>query len=369
MEDLGLTMPLQLSSHFKNRPVLVTGHTGFKGAWLSLWLHELGAEVTGFALPPPTKPSLFQLTRLQELIDHRTGDVRDYAALRRTLKETRPDFIFHLAAQSLVRTSCQKPLETLETNIMGTANLLEAAKEIGYPCSIVLVTSDKCYENRETPRGYRETDPMGGNDPYSASKGCAELIAECWRKSFLTRNHKIRLATARAGNVIGGGDWAPDRIVPDCIRALRDAKPILVRNPSAVRPWQHVLDPLNGYLTLAARLAGRSGSSCCSAWNFGPDHLNTKTVREITEAVITAWGSGSWKPLKHDCRATAECTLLSLDCAKARRGLGWRPHWGFERAVRETVEWYKLWNSKKTDIRTVSLGQIAAFSESIHEHK
>ncbi|MEI6970264.1 MAG: CDP-glucose 4,6-dehydratase [bacterium] len=360
---MGVTMRMDLGNTFKDRTVLVTGHTGFKGAWLSLWLDALGAKVTGFSLPPPTNPSLFRLARLDKLVDHRTGDVRDYAALRRVVKETKPAFIFHLAAQSLVRTSYAKPLETLETNIMGTANLLAAVQELNQPCSVVLVTSDKCYENREKHSGYRESDPMGGNDPYSASKGCAELVAACWKKSFFSRSDRIRIATARAGNVIGGGDWATDRIVPDCIRALCADRPVLVRNPASVRPWQHVLDPLNGYLTLASRMSGNLGHDYCGAWNFGPESRNIKTVHALVDETIRCWGSGHWRMAKPVPAPVKETSRLVLNCRKAKRRLGWHPFWSFNRSVRETTLWYRAWRTDASDMLAVTRDQIEAFAK------
>ena len=357
-------MTVTFDKAFKNRSVLVTGHTGFKGAWLCLWLTHLGARVTGYSLPPPTRPSLFDLARLKDKVDHHTGDVRDCGALRRVVMRARPDFIFHLAAQSLVRMSYQAPLETFQTNVMGTANLLAVLKEWKRPCVVVAVTSDKCYQNREIASGYRETDPMGGNDPYSASKGCAELVAACWRKSFFSGDGKVRLATARAGNVIGGGDWASDRIVPDCIRALCRNRPIMVRNPPAVRPWQHVLEPLGGYLTLAARMSSRNGGDFCSAWNFGPGNRNKKTVRLLVEETIAHWGRGTWKKAVTGSSPAPEAVLLALNSDKARRQLGWRPAWGFSKTVRETVTWYKAWHEGDRDLQRLCLDQIQAFGKS-----
>jgi len=352
-------MMTDFGKSFQNRKVLVTGHTGFKGAWLSLWLHQLGARVTGYALPPPTNPSLFRLCRIDNILDHHIGDVRDGDSLSRIIDKTKPDFVFHLAAQSLVRASYEKPLETLQTNIMGTANLLAACRYLKKGCAVVVVTSDKCYENREVLTGYRETDPMGGSDPYSASKGCAELVTACWRKSFFKERDNIRIASARAGNVIGGGDWAKDRIVPDCIAALQSGRPIVVRNPEAVRPWQHVLDPLFGYMTLAARLRGRNGQDYCSGWNFGPQAGNSRTVALLVNNIIECWGAGSWR--RAGSKSLHEATLLSLDCKKARKELGWRPKWNFPKTVRETTAWYKAWDDGEKDLMKLCIDQIRDF--------
>lgn len=354
-------MTICLQKAFRGRRVLVTGHTGFKGAWLCMWLDRLGARVTGYALPPPTDPSLFKICSLNKLVDHHTGDVRDGNAIRNLIKKTKPDFIFHLAAQSLVRTSYRLPVETFETNVLGTVNLLNAVREIDRPCSVVVVSSDKCYENREISTGYRETDPMGGSDPYSASKGCTELAAACWRKSFFSGNDRIRLATARAGNVIGGGDWAADRIVPDCINAICAGKPIVVRSPSSIRPWQHVLEPLCGYLTLAAHLDGRDGERFCSGWNFGPGACNSKTVRQLVEKIITYWGKGRWKEAPNANRDKPETNILTLNCDKARRHLGWHATWGFDRTIRETIDWYKAWHEGDRKLRGLCLRQIEDF--------
>ena len=346
---------------YDGRRALVTGHTGFKGAWLSLWLEHLGARVTGVALPPPTDPCLFALAKIEERIDHHVADIRNAAVLRDVVRETRPDVVFHLAAQSLVRASYESPLETLATNVMGTAHILDAVRALDRECAVVIVTSDKCYENREWVYGYREDDPLGGRDPYSMSKGCAELVTASWRESFFASPNAVRAATARAGNVIGGGDWAKDRIMVDCIAALGDGNPVQVRNPRAARPWQHVLEPLNGYLWLGAQLMGEKGDAFCEAWNFGPSAQSVKTAGQLVEAVIAEWGDGTWEDVS-DSLAPHEATLLALCCDKAWHQLEWRPVWDFTRAVSETVTWYKNWHSGTGDLAGLCIEQIEAYT-------
>lgn len=341
---------------WRGRRVLVTGHTGFKGSWLSLWLHALGAEVTGFALPPPTEPSLFAAARIDALIEHHEGDIRDLAAVRAAVEASRPAVIFHLAAQPLVRLSYQEPVETYATNVMGTVHLLEAARRAPDVRAIVCVTSDKCYENREWVWPYRETDPMGGHDPYSSSKGCAELVAAAYRSSFFARGPA--LATARAGNVIGGGDWATDRLVPDLIRAFEAGVAPLIRSPDAVRPWQHVLEALGGYLQIAERLlAGER--QFADAWNFGPADEDARPVSWIVERMRTAWGEGGAAtadtgPRRH------EAGLLRLDSSKARAALGWQPRLRLEQALGWIAEWHKAVGGGE-DARAVTLQQIADY--------
>lgn len=324
---------------FGGARVLVTGHTGFKGAWLGEWLLALGAEVTGLALAPDTAPALFDQLGLAGRLRSVLGDIRDAGLVRRVVAEAQPAFVFHLAAQPLVRRSYREPLLTWETNVLGTLHLLEALRGLDRPCAAVVVTTDKCYENREWFHGYREDDPLGGHDPYAASKAAAELAVAAWRRSFF-HDSPVRLATARAGNVIGGGDWAADRIVPDAVRALQRGEPVRVRNPRATRPWQHVLEPLAGYLTLAARLAAAppGPTPLAAAFNFGPGHDANRTVRELVEEVLRHW-PGRWEEAG-DPAAPHEAGLLQLSSDKAGALLGWRPAWTFAEAVRETVRWY-----------------------------
>ena len=324
------------SSPWTGRRVLVTGHTGFKGGWLSLWLNELGADVTGFSLPAPTDPSFFEQTRLAELVTHIEGDVRDLAAVEAAVREAKPEVVFHLAAQPLVRLSYDQPVETYATNVMGTAHVLEACRRTEGVQAVVCVTSDKCYENREWVWPYREGDPMGGHDPYSSSKGAAELIVSAYRRSFFQAGTKI--ASVRAGNVIGGGDWAADRLVPDIVRALLAGELPQIRNPDSIRPWQHVLDALSGYLLVAERLLeGRDQFAC--GWNFGPSDDDTQPVRWIVDRMLSAWGSDlQWEQPK--LVQPHEAVLLKLDCSKARGELGWKPRLRLEDALRKVVEWH-----------------------------
>jgi CDP-glucose 4,6-dehydratase len=331
---------------YKGAKVLVTGHTGFKGSWLCEWLLSLGAEVHGLALQPSTRPSLFRQLKLAErLASHTIGDIRELPTVLAVVRRIKPDFIFHLAAQPLVRLSYRYPVETFDTNVMGTVHILEAARRVFSgrsfrKCSVVCVTTDKCYENKETHRPYREEDPMGGFDPYSCSKGCDELLISSYRRSFFgTPDSPVWIASARAGNVIGGGDWAQDRIVPDCMRALTRGRPIAVRNKISTRPWQHVLEPLGGYLTLGAALASRTRfADYAGGFNFGPDPKSNRTVKDLVEEVVRRTG-GSWQD-RSDPHAVHEASLLNLNISKARRVLGWNPVWRFEETVGKTVEWY-----------------------------
>ena len=325
---------------WNGKRVFLTGHTGFKGSWLGLWLTEMGAEVFGFALPAED-PSLFRQARLGDLFDSTEGDIREPDQVSAAIGKARPEVVLHLAAQALVRPAYADPVATFSTNVMGTLNVLEAARQADSVQAFVNVTSDKCYENRELIYGYRESDPMGGHDPYSASKGCAELLTASYRKSFLSGDAPpYLLASARAGNVIGGGDWAQDRIIPDCIRALQDGRKIEVRNPNAVRPWQHVLEPLSGYLALAEKLARNQGAFA-EGWNFGPDDTDARPVSWIVENVCRHWGDSAsgWssQPGEHP----HEAGYLTLDVTKARRILGWRPRLTLEDALGWTVEWYR----------------------------
>ena len=353
-----------LRSAFEGRRVLVTGHTGFKGAWLCEWLLSLGAEVQGLALAPEPR-SLFVELGLERRLGHTILDIRDAAALRAHVIKSRPEIILHLAAQPLVRLSYREPAETFATNVQGTVNLLDAVRLADFPCSVVVVTSDKCYANDGRARAFREDDPLGGHDPYSASKGAAEIVVASYRDSFFAYDTRVALASARAGNVIGGGDWATDRIVPDAIRALESHTPIPVRNPAFTRPWQHVLEPLGGYLLLAAKLetaraAGEPSEiqKYASAFNFGPEPCANRTVRELVEEILKSW-PGQWAQAAQE-KYFPEAPLLSLDIAKAETVLGWKPRWDFARTVCETVNWYRTSNEKK-NLLAKTQTQIAAY--------
>ncbi len=345
---------------FKGKTVWLSGHTGFKGAWLTQWLLQLGAQVHGFALPPATAPSVFEQLGLAQKIEHEIADVRDVDAVKKSILRTKPDFVFHLAAQALVRYSYEHPLETYATNVMGTAHVLEALRSLAKPCAAVIVTTDKCYENREMDYAYAEEDHLGGHDPYSSSKGAAEIVTSAYRRSFFGKS-PVHIASARAGNVIGGGDWALDRIVPDCIRALQRGEAIPVRNPSATRPWQHVLEPLSGYLWLAAQLHQPSALNpqLLSAFNFGPEKEANRNVGELVREVLKNW-PGKWddKSNPHDLH---EAKLLMLSTAKAKRLLDWHPTWKFETAIARTVEWYRGVSDNAAAAESLTLRQIAEY--------
>lgn len=351
---------------YSGRRVLVTGHTGFKGSWLCEWLIALGADVTGLAQPPSTTPALFNQLGLAERLKHILGDVRDLATVQRVVKEVRPEFVFHLAAQPLVRLSYDKPVETYATNIMGTVNVLEAVRLAQCACAVVIVTTDKCYENKEWVHSYREEDPMGGYDPYSSSKGAAELVVAAYRRSyFSTADSIVRLATARAGNVIGGGDWAFDRIVPDCIRALQRGEVIPVRNKIATRPWQHVLEPLSGYLWLGACLSNSGLSTFStqlpSAFNFGPSLASNCTVADLVREILKHW-PGSWED-KSDSQAVHEAKLLNLATDKAHHFLDWSPVWPFADTITQTVGWYRRAVMAGANHRELTVSQLVAYSQ------
>jgi len=350
------------SNDFKNQTVFITGHTGFKGSWLCIWLKELGAHVVGYSLKPYTERDNFVVSGLKDKITHIIGDIRDYENLTKVFKKYQPEFVFHLAAQPIVRESYVSPKETYDINIGGTVNVLECCRLVDSVRVIVNVTSDKCYENKEWIWGYRENDPMGGYDPYSSSKGCSELVTAAYRKSFFNpddfNDHKKSLASARAGNVIGGGDWQKDRIIPDCIRALESNKSIKIRNPNATRPWQHVLEPLSGYLLLASRMY-EEPQKFCDAWNFGPDYNSIIPVGEVADKVVAQWGSGSWIDLSTE-NGPHEAKLLSLDIFKAKSRLKWFPVWDTEKAIEKTVDWYKEY--KKKDPYRICVDQIEEFA-------
>jgi CDP-glucose 4,6-dehydratase len=345
------------AAFWNDKRVLLTGHTGFKGGWMALWLQSMGARVRGIALAPPTTPSLFDVARVGEGMDHCLADIRDFMAIRSLVADFQPEVVFHLAAQPLVRLSYRQPVETYATNAMGTVHVLEAAREAGSVRAIVNVTTDKCYENHGAPRGYREDEPMGGHDPYSSSKACAELVSSAYRRSFLA-GAGIALATARAGNVIGGGDWAEDRLVPDLLRALQQGKAVQIRNPHAVRPWQHVLEPLSGYLQLAQRLIER-GQADAEAWNFGPRDGDARPVQWIVERVCAEWGEqAAWVLQAGD--HPHEANFLKLDISKARQRLQWAPRWSLETALARTVEWHRAWHDGQ-DMRAACLQQITDY--------
>jgi CDP-glucose 4,6-dehydratase len=356
---------VMFAGYYANRRVLVTGHTGFKGAWLALWLKKLGASVTGLALPAPTTPSLHALIQPGTFEREFLCDIRDTQALATAVKEAQPEIIFHLAAQPIVRLSYSEPLTTLDTNVMGTAHVLEAVRNAAINCVTVCITSDKCYENREWEFAYRENDPMGGHDIYSMSKGAMELVVAAWNRSFFLPNEKLGpLVTARAGNVIGGGDYAADRIMPDCVRALEVGKSIEVRNPAAVRPWQHVLECLSGYLWLGARLSKEGKKSrIASSFNFGPEPGARQPVRRLVEEVLRHW-PGEWTDGSQP-GSVHEATLLSLSIEKAGALLGWYPAWSFEETVKRTVNWYHEADVKKnSNMQKFTSGQIDDYSAS-----
>ena len=321
---------------YNGRRVLITGHTGFKGSWLSYWLKQLGANVCGIALPAETEPSHYQL--LKPAVRSVEEDIRNREVVETVFSAYHPEIVFHLAAQPLVRKSYQNPLETLEVNIMGTANVLEACRKTDSVKAVVVISSDKCYENREQMSGYTEEDPMGGHDPYSASKGCTELVAASYRKSFF-EEAGILLATARAGNVIGGGDWAADRLVPDAMRAAADGEEMILRNPASIRPWQHVLEPLSGYLLLGQKLF-EGEKNCASAWNFGPDEESLITTEHALELLQRGWNAVQYTHVP-DIKAPHEAKILRLNCTKARTELAWEPVWNAETAFRKTAVWYR----------------------------
>jgi len=330
------------AGQFQDKTVWLSGHTGFKGSWLAEWLLRLGAKVHGFALPPTTTPALFDQLGLAGRVEHEIGDIRDFELVNKSIGRVQPDYVFHLAAQPLVRYSYEHPLETYATNIMGTAHVLEALRQLEKPCAAVIVTTDKCYENHEQDYAYVEEDSLGGHDPYSSSKGAAEIVTSAYRRSFFGPS-PVKIASARAGNVIGGGDWALDRIVPDCIRALQQGAAIPVRNPVATRPWQHVLEPLSGYLWLAAALAQPGLVTApppivAGAFNFGPAKEANRSVGELVQEILKNW-PGRWED-KSDPHAVHEAKLLMLATAKAQNTLSWQPVWKFEAAIRETVQWY-----------------------------
>lgn len=345
---------------WRGKRVFLTGHTGFKGSWVALWLHGMGARVQGFALAPPTHPSLFAEARVGELIGHAVGDIRDLAKIQQAVREFQPEIVIHMAAQPLVRLSYQEPVLTYATNVLGTAHVLESVRHTPSVRVVVNVTTDKCYENREWVWGYREDEPMGGHDPYSSSKGCAELVASAYRRSYFA-DGRVALGSVRAGNVIGGGDWADDRLVPDILRAFDAGRPVVIRNPVSTRPWQHVLEPLSGYLTLAQRL-WHEGAAFAEAWNFGPEDGDARPVRWIVEALAERWGDGARWELDSQAQPH-EAGYLKLDSAKARARLGWHPRWRLARALAEIVDWHRAWRGG-ADARVLCQQQIETYVSS-----
>ena len=358
------------STFFHQKKVLVTGHTGFKGSWLSLWLQSMGAQVVGYALTPPTNPSLFEVADVAKGMTSIIGDIRDLEHLRKVFAEHQPEIVIHMAAQPLVRYSYIEPVETYSTNVMGVVNLLEAVRSTKSVKAVVNVTTDKCYENREWAWGYRENEAMGGYDPYSSSKGCAELVTAAYRNSYFNPStfndkHSTALASARAGNVIGGGDWAEDRLIPDIMRAITDGRPVNIRNPHAIRPWQHVLEPLSGYLVLAQKLY-QEGAGYAEGWNFGPNDEDAKPVQWIVEKLTQAWGEGaSW--VLDGGEHPHEAHYLKLDCSKAKGRLDWHPRWHLDEALDAIAYWHHAYRDGK-DMRALTLSQIDAYNNSFKNY-
>lgn len=349
-------------SFWKGKRVFLTGHTGFKGGWLSLWFASMDAKVTGYALSPNTNPNFFEVVGVQSFLDQsHIADIRDLANLKMAMEQAVPDVIIHMAAQPLVRYSYDNPVETFETNVMGTVNVLEAARAIDGVKAILVVTTDKCYENQEWVWGYRENEPLGGADPYSSSKACAELVTSAYRQSFFSGNvatSTAAVASARAGNVIGGGDWSVDRLIPDALTAFEEGRPLVLRNPLATRPWQHVLEPLSGYLMLAQALF-EGGKSYASAWNFGPGDEGNKTVEQVIDVLSNKYGNAvGWQ--QDPGAQPHEAHLLKLDCSKAHQQLGWAPKWKLGQSIEKIVQWHQAFNSGK-DMKVISLEQINSY--------
>jgi CDP-glucose 4,6-dehydratase len=345
------------SNFWKNKKVFITGHTGFKGSWMSIWLNMLGANVKGYSLQPPSKPSLFEEANVSSLLNSEINDIRSYNELNKSIQGFAPEIVFHMAAQPLVRVSYRYPLETYETNVMGTANLLQACCNLDSVKAVINITTDKCYENIEEDIGYKETDKMGGSDPYSSSKGCAELVTAAYRQSFY-KNKDIGLASVRAGNVIGGGDWAEDRLIPDILKAFESNKPVVIRNPNATRPWQHVLEPLSGYILLAEKLHNNP-IEFSDGWNFGPNFEDAKPVGTIVSILSDLWPNSSWQLDKSD--NPHEANLLKLDISKAKSKLSWSPVWNLEKSLEKIVQWQKSWSLKTNNAHDLCVGEINQF--------
>jgi CDP-glucose 4,6-dehydratase len=347
---------------WRGKRVFLSGHTGFKGSWLSLWLQSLGADVNGYALTPPTKPNLFEEAEVANGMASLIADIRDLPELQKAMQKAQPGIVIHMAAQPLVRQSYVDPVETYSTNVMGTVHVLESVRHTPSVKAVVVVTTDKCYENKEWPWGYRENEPMGGHDPYSNSKGCAELVTAAYRSSFL-QQQGIAVATARAGNVIGGGDWAADRLVPDILKAFEQNQPVQIRNPHSTRPWQHVLEPLSGYLTLAEHLYFQ-GQAYSEGWNFGPLDEDARPVQWIVEHLASSWGNGaSWQ--QDAGQHPHEANYLKLDISKAKARLGWKPSWSLDTALQHITQWHRAWLLKK-DVKKLCLDQIQQYTLAMH---
>jgi CDP-glucose 4,6-dehydratase len=364
LEGVGLSVSATVNPDFwRGKRVFLTGHTGFKGSWLSLWLQSLGAELQGLALVPPTTPNLYTAARVGDGMASVIGDIRDFETVRAAMAAFKPDIVLHLAAQPLVRLSYSEPVATYATNVMGTVHVLEAARSIGSVRVIVNVTTDKCYENKEWHWGYREDEPMGGHDPYSNSKGCSELVTSAYRRSFF-QHSGIALASGRAGNVIGGGDWAADRLVPDILRAFERGQPVVIRNPLSTRPWQHVLEPLSGYLTLAERLWA-DGQAHAEGWNFGPHDDDARPVQWIVEQLVQSWGEGArWQLDGAD--HPHEASYLKLDISKAKHRLGWQPAWNLATALDMITLWHQTWLARQ-DVQPICLTQIAQYIQAMNK--
>jgi CDP-glucose 4,6-dehydratase len=346
---------------WNGKKVLLTGHTGFKGSWLSLWLQKAGAQLVGYALPPPTTPSLFAVARVADGMRSIEGDIRDLPHLEAEFQRCEPEIVIHMAAQSLVRYSYDHPVETYMTNVIGTVNVFEAVRVTPSVRAVLNVTSDKCYENREWPWGYRENEPMGGYDPYSSSKGCAELVTSAYRNSYFSgKDCRVALASARAGNVIGGGDWAKDRLIPDIMQAFLQEDAVVIRNPAAIRPWQHVLEPLSGYLTLLERIH-EGGREFGEGWNFGPEGSDTRPVSWIVETLARLWGRDTtWKADR--AQQPHEARYLKLDCSKAHSLLGWQPKMSLREGLERVVDWFRAYQNKQ-DMREYTLSEISSYEQ------
>jgi len=347
---------------WQGKRVFLTGHTGFKGSWLSLWLASLGSEVKGYSLHPPTSPSLFNEAKVGKVIDSQIGDIRDQDALHKSMLEFNPDILIHMAAQPLVRYSYNEPIETYEVNVIGTAKVLEVARNCPNLKAIVNITTDKCYENDERSQGYKENDPMGGYDPYSSSKGCAELVASAYRRSFL-QDQGIGVASVRAGNVIGGGDWADDRLIPDILRSFEKNEAVVIRNPKATRPWQHVLEPLSGYLILAQKLY-EDQKEYAEGWNFGPNEQDVKPVDWILDKMISKWPNSSWELDQNS--NPHEADFLKLDIVKAESKLGWQPVWELSHTLEKIIDWHRAWLDKE-DIQVICLAEIEEYTRDMNK--